>query len=67
MAGGNVLSGRRDFHKSGRVQPHSKTSRTEWRARERASVLECGCTLLLYFDMTLAKVLVAAVPEVSDG
>jgi protein ImuB len=28
--------------KSGGGQPHSKTSRVQWRARERASVLECG-------------------------
>jgi len=35
--------------KSGRGQPHSKTSRTELRAGERASVLECGCPLPLFW------------------
>src|SRR6266436_6254340 len=33
---------------SGRGQPHSKTSRTESRVRECASVVECGCPLPLY-------------------
>ena len=32
---------------SGRGQPHSKTSRKEWRAVRRDSVLECGCPLPL--------------------
>jgi hypothetical protein len=33
--------------KSGRGQPHSKTSRTERSVRQRVSVLECGCPLPL--------------------
>jgi len=32
---------------SGRGQPHSKTWRNQWPAKERASVLECGCPLPL--------------------
>jgi len=35
------------FMKSGRGQPHSKTSRREQHVRRRASVLECGCPLPL--------------------
>jgi spermidine synthase len=34
-------------NESGRGQPHSKTSRKEWHAIHRDSVLECGCPLPL--------------------
>jgi hypothetical protein len=53
LAGGDVFSCEAAYDvpgESGRGQPHSKTSRTERRARERASVLECGCPLPLYVD-----------------
>jgi hypothetical protein len=36
--------------KSGRGEPHSKTSRTEFGARERYSVLECGGPPPLFVD-----------------
>jgi hypothetical protein len=56
LAGGAVFSCKvaRDVpNESGRGQPHSKTSRRKWRARERASPAvagECGCPLPLYVD-----------------
>src|SRR6267142_2379114 len=41
-------------HKSGRGQPHSKTSRREQHVRRRASVLECGCPLPLFMNRKIA-------------
>jgi hypothetical protein len=43
-----------DGSQSGRGQPHSKTSRKEWHAIRRDSLLECGCPLPLSFRLHTA-------------
>ena len=48
MSPRNGTSHRDECDESGRGQPHSKTSRKEWRAIRRDSVLECGCPLPLW-------------------